>query len=85
MLAVTAAICGPAFIWRSLAYRNPIVDATLLDGSRINIVFGSDVSRQGSNFTIRKFTATPLSIIDVTNSGGISYTMAAYLSMMVAE
>ncbi len=72
-------------IGKPVTYRNPIVDATLLDGSRINIVFGSDVSRQGSNFTIRKFTATPLSIIDITNSGGIDYTMAAYLSMMVAE
>jgi flagellar protein FlaI len=72
-------------IGKPVTYRNPIVDATLLDGSRINIVFGSDVSRQGSNFTIRKFTATPLSIIDVTNSGGIDYTMAAYLTLMVAE
>ena len=72
-------------IGKPVTYRNPIVDATLLDGSRINIVFGSDVSRGGSNFTIRKFTATPLSIIDVTNSGGIDYTMAAYLTLMVSE
>ena len=72
-------------IGKPVTYRNPIVDATLLDGSRINIVFGSDVSKQGSNFTIRKFTATPLSIIDITNSGGIDYMMAAYLSLMVTE
>jgi flagellar protein FlaI len=72
-------------IGKPVTYKNPIVDATLLDGSRINIVFGSDVSRQGSNFTIRKFTATPLSIIDVTNSGGIDFMMAAYLSLMVGE
>ena len=72
-------------IGKPVTYRNPIVDATLLDGSRINIVFGSDVSKQGSNFTIRKFTTTPLSIIDVSNSGGIDYMMAAYLSLMVAE
>ncbi|MDZ4362256.1 DHA2 family efflux MFS transporter permease subunit [Brevundimonas sp.] len=26
LLAVAAAICGPAFLWRSLAYRNPIVE-----------------------------------------------------------
>jgi flagellar protein FlaI len=72
-------------IGKPVTYKNPIVDATLLDGSRINIVFGSDVSKQGSNFTIRKFASTPLSIIDITNSGGIDYTMAAYLSLMVAE
>jgi flagellar protein FlaI len=72
-------------IGKPVTYRNPIVDATLLDGSRINIVFGSDVSKQGSNFTIRKFASTPLSIIDIINSGGIDHTMAAYLSLMVAE
>ena len=26
LLAVIAAICGPAFVWRSLTYRNPIVE-----------------------------------------------------------
>jgi len=70
---------------KPVTYKNPIVDATLPDGSRINIVFGSDVSRQGSNFTIRKFTSTPLSILDVALSGGVDYTMAAYLSLMVGE
>ena len=72
-------------IGKPVTYKNPIVDATLLDGSRINIVFGSDVSKQGSNFTIRKFASTPLSIIDIISSGGVDYTMAGYLSLMVAE
>ena len=72
-------------IGKPVTYRSPIVDATLLDGSRINIVYGSDVSKTGSNFTIRKFQATPLSLIDIINSGGVDYTMAAYLSMMVGD
>lgn len=72
-------------IGKPVSFRNPIVDATLLDGSRLNIVYGSDVSKQGSNFTIRKFTLTPMSIIDIISSGGIDYTMAAYLSLMVGE
>ena len=38
---------------------------TLPDGSRINIVYGGDVSKNGSNFTIRKFMGIPLSIIDI--------------------
>jgi hypothetical protein len=38
-----------------VTFRNPCVDATLPDGSRINIVYGTDVSKRGSNFTIRKF------------------------------
>ena len=48
-------------IGKPVTYRNPIVDATLPDGSRINVVFGGDVSKRGSNFTIRKFAADPLS------------------------
>jgi len=72
-------------IKKPVTYRNPIVDATLPDGSRINIVYGSDVSKTGSNFTIRKFAVTPLSIIDIIQSGGVDYTMAAYLSLIVGE
>ena len=70
-------------IGKPVTYRNPIVDAVLLDGSRINIVYGSDVSRGGSNFSIRKFTETPISVIELINFGAISYTMAAYLTMMI--
>ena len=72
-------------IKKPVTYKNPISDATLPDGSRINIVYGNDVSTRGSNFTIRKFTAVPLSILDIIRSGGISAEMAAYLSLMVGE
>ena len=72
-------------IKKPVTYRNPISDATLPDGSRINIVYGNDVSTRGSNFTIRKFTAVPLSILDVIKSGGLSAEMAAYLSLMIGE
>ena len=72
-------------IKKPVTYRNPISDATLPDGSRINIVYGNDVSTRGSNFTIRKFTAVPLSILDVIKSGGISSEMAAYLSLMIGD
>ena len=72
-------------IKKPVTFRNPIIDATLPDGSRINIVFGADVSRKGSNFTIRKFNDIPMSIIDIANGGGVDYKMAAYLSLMVGE
>ena len=66
-----------------MTVRNPIVDSTLPDGSRINIVYGDDVSKRGSNFTIRKFQATPFSILDLVSSGTLSYDMASYLSLML--
>lgn len=70
-------------IGRPVTVREPIVDAVLPDGSRVNIVFGGDVSKRGSNFTIRKFSSTPLSILDLVESGTVSYEVAAYLSLMV--
>jgi len=72
-------------IKRPVTMRNPIVDATLPDGSRINIVFGREVSRRGSNFSIRKFTETPLSILELVEFGSISYEMAAYLSVVIED
>lgn len=72
-------------IKRPVTLRNPIVDATLPDGSRINIVFGREVSRRGSNFTIRKFSETPLSILELIEFGSLSYEMAAYLSVVIED
>ena len=70
-------------IGRPVTVREPIIDAVLPDGSRINIVYGSDVSKRGSNFTIRKFNETPMSILDLIEVGTLSYEIAGYLSLMV--
>ncbi len=70
-------------VGKPITYRDPIVDASLPDGSRINIVFGEDVSKRGSNFTIRKFMGIPTSILELVDFGTIDYTMAAYLWMML--
>jgi flagellar protein FlaI len=66
-------------IKRPITYRSPIVDATLPDGSRINIVYGTAISRHGSNFSIRKVNEVPLSILNIVESNGIDYMTAAYL------
>jgi len=70
---------------KPVTFRNPIVDATLPDGSRINIVYGGDVSKNGSNFTIRKFMGIPLSIVDICNGGMLTWQMAGYMSLIVEE
>ena len=72
-------------IRKPVTLRDPILDATLPDGSRINIVYGREVSRRGSNFTIRKFGGTPLSMLDLIDFGSLNYEMAAYLSLMIEE
>lgn len=71
------------WIKKPVTVRNPIVDATLPDGSRINIVYGSDVSKRGSNFTIRKFAGTPPSVMNLIEWGTMDYMMAAYLSFVL--
>lgn len=68
-------------IKRPVTMRKPIVDATLPDGSRINIVYGQEVSTRGSNFTIRKFSDVPISILELVDFGTLNYHMAAYLSI----
>jgi len=68
-----------------VTFREPVVDATLADGSRINIVYGTDVSKRGSNFSIRKFSETPLSILELIQFGALNYDMAAYLSLILQE
>ncbi|MFQ5934402.1 MAG: type II/IV secretion system ATPase subunit, partial [Dehalococcoidia bacterium] len=72
-------------IGRPVTYREPIIDAVLPDGSRVNIVFGDDVSRRGSNFTIRKFAEKPMSLLDLIETGSLNYEMAAYLSLVLRE
>ncbi|WAI01042.1 type II/IV secretion system ATPase subunit [Methanogenium organophilum] len=66
-------------IKRPLTYRDPIVDATLPDGSRINIVYGTEISKHGSNFTIRKFSEEPASILQLIEWNTTDYMVAAYL------
>jgi archaeal flagellar protein FlaI len=73
------------WIKRPVTVRNPIVDAVLPDGSRINIVYGREITTRGSNFTIRKFSDTPLSVLDLIDFGTLDYRMAAYLSLVLEE
>ncbi|MFC6615161.1 type II/IV secretion system ATPase subunit [Halopenitus salinus] len=58
---------------------DPIVDSTLPDGSRINIIYSDDVSIKGSSLTIRQGQETPLSVNQITDWGTLSPELAAYL------
>ena len=72
-------------IGKPITFRDPIVDSTLPDGSRINIVFGNDISKNGSNFTIRKFNEIPFSILQIIKGGTLDYRIAAYLWILISE
>ncbi|WP_254839796.1 type II/IV secretion system ATPase subunit [Natronomonas marina] len=58
---------------------DPIVDSTLPNGSRINIIYSDDVSIKGPSLTIRQGEEVPLSILQITKWGTLSPELAAYL------
>ncbi len=72
-------------IKKPVTFRQPVVDASLPDGSRINIVYGKDVSTRGSNYSIRKFADDPISILQLCKWGSLSWEMAAYLSLCLED
>jgi flagellar protein FlaI len=65
-----------------LSYTHPIIDIHLDDGSRLNIVFGEDISLRGSNFTIRKFPKEPISIAQLIKWHTLTSELGAYLWML---
>lgn len=66
-----------------ISHVNPILDIHLPDGSRLNIVFGEDISLHGSNFTIRKFAKEPLSVAQLVRGNTFTAEMAAYMWMLI--
>ena len=50
---------------KNVSIAAPILDASLPDGSRIQLTYGKEITRRGSTFTIRRFKADPLTISDL--------------------
>ncbi|MFH1588330.1 MAG: ATPase, T2SS/T4P/T4SS family [Candidatus Diapherotrites archaeon] len=67
---------------RKFSFSNPLLDARLPDGSRINAT-NSFVTPFGSSLTIRKFSPLPLSIINLIENKTFSSELAAFLWLMV--
>jgi flagellar protein FlaI len=70
---------------KQATHRTPIVDTILSDGSRLNLVYGEDVSMKGTNFTIRKFAATPLPVSRLISFGTVDPMLGAYVWMLIRE
>jgi len=64
---------------KHVSVANPIIDASLPDGSRINLTLGHEITKRGSTFTIRRFRADPITAIDLVKFGTMSSEIAAYL------
>lgn len=73
-----AQLCG-----KSISIAQPLVDGTLPDGSRLQATLGTDIARRGSNFTIRKFSESPLTPIHLIKYGTVDIKAMTYLWMAV--
>jgi len=63
---------------KNISFAMPILDASLPDGSRIQMTYGKEITRRGSTFTIRRFRVDPLTISDLLSFKTMSSDMAAY-------
>ncbi len=68
---------------KHISLSNPIVDATLSDGSRIQLTYSTVISTRGSSFTIRKFRKNPFSPIDLLVNNTFTIDEMVYLWMAV--
>lgn len=62
---------------KHISVAEPLLDSTLMDGSRVVMKLGKEISTRGSTFTIRKFREDPFTPLDLVNFGTLnSLTMA---------
>ena len=67
-------------IGRRVDETNPMVDARLADGSRVNIII-PPLSLSGTCISIRKFSKQSLALTDLAKKGSLSDTMASFLQV----
>ena len=63
---------------KAISIARPMLDASLPDGSRIQLTYGTEITRRGSTFTVRRFRVDPLTISDLISFNTMSPEMAAY-------
>ncbi|MBH34407.1 MAG: secretion system protein E, partial [Euryarchaeota archaeon] len=64
---------------KHISVAEPLLDATLMDGSRIVMKLGHEISTRGSAFCIRRFKDDPFSPADIVAFRTMSSLMVAYL------
>jgi flagellar protein FlaI len=68
---------------KHISYAEPILDATLPDGSRINATYSQEITTHGPTFTIRKFREIPWTPIELIRLGSATPEIFAYLWLAV--
>ena len=68
---------------KQMTVSNPLVDATLPNGSRVQLTLGGEVSTRGSNFTIRKFSDIPFTPVELAKWNTFSVEQLAYFWLAI--
>jgi len=68
---------------KQISIGEPMVDATLSDGSRLQATLGREVTTRGSSFTIRKFKGDPITPIDLIDFKTCSIDILAYFWLAI--
>ncbi len=71
-----------ARVGRRVDEASPMVDARLPDGSRVNAIV-PPIALDGASLTIRKFSATPLTVGDLISYGSLTRAAAEFLEACV--
>jgi len=62
---------------------SPMLDATLPDGSRLQLTLGTEVTTRGTSFTIRKFREEPFSPIELMEVGTFTSDELVYFWLAI--
>ena len=68
---------------KHISVSQPIVDATIEDGSRLQAILGREITPRGSSFTIRKFRKDPITPIDLLGFKTCNLEMLVYLWLVI--
>ncbi|WP_439027158.1 type II/IV secretion system ATPase subunit [Haloarchaeobius sp. DT45] len=68
---------------KHISVSDPLIDASLPDGSRIQLTLGSDIATRGSNFTIRKFAEVPYTPVDLIKWNTFDVGQMAYFWLAI--
>jgi archaeal flagellar protein FlaI len=68
---------------KHISVSQPIVDATIYDGSRLQAILGREITPRGSSFTIRKFRKDPITPIDLLGFKTCDLEMLVYLWLVI--
>ncbi len=68
---------------RHVSVGDPMVEATLPEGSRAQLAFGEEVTPRGSAFTIRKYSEEPFTPVDLIRYGTFTVEQMAYLWLAI--